>query len=153
MLSGVRVVGRFSAMPSRTIPLAACALCAAALTSPLLSRLGLPLAAFALRQFFALVCHQDPQRSFWILGAPLAVCARCFGIYLGAALAAFAPRMRAARELLLAALIANAADVLAEAAGLHGDWKWTRFVLGCVLGAAAVLVVRAGSVMRRAAAG
>jgi len=32
---------------------------------------------------FAPVCHQDPDRSFALLGRPLAVCARCFGIYAG----------------------------------------------------------------------
>lgn len=32
------------------------------------------------------LCHQDPQRSFWFAGAPLAVCHRCTGIYGGALL-------------------------------------------------------------------
>lgn len=32
---------------------------------------------------FAPVCHQVPERSFALLGRPLAVCARCFGIYAG----------------------------------------------------------------------
>ena len=33
--------------------------------------------------FFAPICHQTPGRSFHLLGHPLAVCARCTGIYLG----------------------------------------------------------------------
>src|ERR1041384_3751425 len=33
---------------------------------------------------FSAVCHQLPERSFHLLGFPLAVCARCTGIYLGA---------------------------------------------------------------------
>jgi len=32
---------------------------------------------------FAPVCHQIPERSFFISGFPMAVCARCFGIYAG----------------------------------------------------------------------
>ena len=32
---------------------------------------------------FRPVCHQIPSRSFYRFGAPLAVCARCLGIYLG----------------------------------------------------------------------
>jgi uncharacterized membrane protein len=35
----------------------------------------------------AVVCHQKPERSFRIAGQPLPVCARCTGIYIGAALA------------------------------------------------------------------
>ena len=35
------------------------------------------------RAVFASVCHQQPSRSFWMNGAPLAVCERCFGIYFG----------------------------------------------------------------------
>jgi len=32
---------------------------------------------------FDYLCHQIPGRSFWINGQPMAVCARCFGIYSG----------------------------------------------------------------------
>jgi len=32
---------------------------------------------------FSPVCHQAPDRCFLVLGHPLAVCARCLGIYLG----------------------------------------------------------------------
>jgi uncharacterized membrane protein len=32
---------------------------------------------------FSSVCHQIPERSFWVFGHPMAVCARCFGIYAG----------------------------------------------------------------------
>lgn len=32
---------------------------------------------------FAPVCHQLPDRSFWIDGVQLAVCQRCYGIYAG----------------------------------------------------------------------
>ena len=29
------------------------------------------------------ICHQDPDRCFTLFNAPLAVCTRCFGIYIG----------------------------------------------------------------------
>ncbi|MBN1938031.1 MAG: DUF2085 domain-containing protein [Candidatus Aminicenantes bacterium] len=32
---------------------------------------------------FGPVCHQDPGRSFHLWGYPLAVCARCLGVYMG----------------------------------------------------------------------
>lgn len=39
-----------------------------------------------LRWFWSGVCHQSPERSFHWFGAPLAVCHRCAGLYLGFAL-------------------------------------------------------------------
>jgi uncharacterized membrane protein len=103
------------------------------------------LAAWAVTQFFSVVCHQDPGRSFWLAGAPVAVCARCLGIYLGAAAGAWL-RMPHARTLRLVLVVAglNAIDVLAEIAGFHGSWTAARFVLGGALGVAiGALVVSA----------
>jgi uncharacterized membrane protein len=39
--------------------------------------------ALVLYACFSPVCHQIPGRSFWLFGHPLAVCARCFGVYSG----------------------------------------------------------------------
>jgi uncharacterized membrane protein len=50
--------------------------------APVLRKGGTSAAAF-IYACFAPVCHQNPQRSFAVLGAPLAVCSRCFGIYAG----------------------------------------------------------------------
>lgn len=51
---------------------------------------------------FAPICHQLPERSFHLFGHPLAVCQRCFGLYLGfAAAALLLPHVAAARGLLL----------------------------------------------------
>jgi len=34
-----------------------------------------------LTSLFLYSCHQQPDRSFWILGYPMALCCRCFGVY------------------------------------------------------------------------
>ena len=44
-----------------------------------------PMLGLSLHHGFALVCHQQPERSFVLFGGNVAVCARCLGIYLGAA--------------------------------------------------------------------
>ena len=33
---------------------------------------------------FSSVCHQQPERCWWLLDHPLAVCVRCLGFYVGA---------------------------------------------------------------------
>ena len=117
-------------------------LAGAAMMSPYLAASGYSLAALTIFWFFSPVCHQDPTRSFWIFGAPVAVCARCIGIYLGAAVGAWIP---APRRMLLQGLglfaALNLADVLTEAATIHGNWKLTRLLLGALLGLAAAALV------------
>ncbi len=119
----------------------AAALAGIALAGPLLSQHH-ALAALAITGFFSFICHQDPARSFWIAAAPMAVCARCLGIYAGAAVGAWVriPHARALRFLAVA-LAVNVLDVLVEAAGLLGNWPAARFGLGAGLGAAIALLL------------
>ena len=120
------------------------ALAIAALAAPLLS--GHPLAAWAIREFFSKVCHQEAERSFWIAGAPVAVCARCLGIYLGAAAGAWLGwERRVAVRFLAVAAVVNGLDVMTEVAGLHGNWMDVRFVFGLALGMGMAAVVAAHS--------
>jgi uncharacterized membrane protein len=118
------------------------ALVSAALATPyLLKHESVPI-AFALQRGFALVCHQRPERSFWVFGAPVAVCARCLGIYLGAAVGLLLnmPRRIALRLLVVAAAL-NLLDAASESLGVHSNWLEARFVLGLLLGAAAAALV------------
>jgi uncharacterized membrane protein len=46
--------------------------------------------ALASYQVGSVICHQRPERSFAVSSVPLPVCARCTGIYAGAAAAAAA---------------------------------------------------------------
>jgi uncharacterized membrane protein len=103
---------------------------------------SIPMLGFPLQRGFALVCHQQPERSFILFGGSIAVCARCLGIYLGAGMGLLlrVPRPIAWRWL-IAAVVINALDWLAEIAGMHGNWMFTRFALGFTLGATAAMLV------------
>ena len=35
-----------------------------------------------LTSLFIYSCHQQPDRSFWLMGYPVALCCRCYGVYL-----------------------------------------------------------------------
>jgi len=134
-----------------TVSLVPAALSAAALSVPLLAAFGYTLSVFAVLQFFSVVCHQDPARSFWIAGAPVAVCTRCLGVYLGALAGAWItlPR-RTILALLATAVAVSVLDYFAESAGLHGNWPLMRFALGAALGSSlsALVVSSAGLPLR-----
>ena len=117
-----------------------------AIAAPYLLTHGFPFIAIVLQRGFALVCHQRPERSFEIFGAHTAVCARCLGIYLGAAVgtAVQVPRRTAFSLLVLAAAL-NLADAISAMANLHGNWIELRFVLGVLLGFAAAECVGASA--------
>ena len=99
----------------------------------------------------SLICHQRPERSFHLFAAQLPVCARCTGIYAGAALsasaAALSARLRAramsasARALLLAGAVPTAVTLALEWSRLWAGSNAARAIAGVPLGVACVLVV------------
>ena len=112
----------------------------------------------------SVVCHQRPERSFQLLGLQLPVCARCLGIYAGAALISvivaarpdFSPplpcggtRHRApagdgrasARTVLLLSALPAAATLLAEWVTGQTPGNWTRALSGVPIGAAVAWIV------------
>jgi uncharacterized membrane protein len=103
--------------------------------------------AVAMYGIGAVICHQLPARTFHLWSAQLPVCARCTGIYLGAALGAVAAQGRSAPVGIRArpALIGSALPTLAT---LAFEWttgitpaNWIRALAGLPLGAAVAWVV------------
>ena len=119
---------------------------------------GWHVAGIATYVFSGAVCHQETVRSFFVWGVPLPVCARCSGLYGGAAIAALgilwmavagARRPlshRAARTLILVAAVPTAVSLVAEFGGVTDPGNAGRAFLGFPLGAAVTLVV--GDVLR-----
>lgn len=86
--------------------------------------------------FFDPLCHQIPERSFHLLGSPLGVCHRCFGIYTGTWLGLLlwpwlerAPALLLRRpRLFLLFLVPMGVDLCLE------NNVWSRFLTGILAG-------------------
>jgi uncharacterized membrane protein len=113
--------------------------------------------AFALSvyAFGHVICHQLPARSFQLSGVVLPVCARCTGIYAGAAVASLgliaAGRFArstgalvtasASRRVLAAALAPTAVTLVYEWTTGNTPANWIRAMAGVPLGAAVTWLV------------
>lgn len=130
------------------------ALLAVGWVAVLLSAPFLPTLVAALTYAFgSLICHQIPERSFHLQGFQLPVCARCLGIYSGAAFAAawmsmpatWLPRtgqsLQHPRLVTVAAAMPTVVTVALEWAGLWRPSNVTRAVAGAPLGIAVAFVV------------
>src|SRR5580765_81131 len=116
---------------------------------------GLAVAAYSVGH---LICHQLPARSFHLWGAAMPVCARCTGIYAGAAAVALAvlvarvspyraggssgmPSATTARRVLIAALVPTALTLLFEWTTGTMPADWVRALAGFPIGAAAAWLI------------
>lgn len=99
-----------------------------------------------LYQAFSHICHQQPERSFFIAGQQFAVCARCTGLYAGFAattlcyplLTSLKGTSPPARKWLFLGALPLAIDF---GLGFLGIWENThssRFLTGTLLGSVAV---------------
>ena len=122
------------------------------LGAPLAMDSGHPFWALTIYKAFSYVCHQIPERSFFIAGHQFAVCARCTGLYAGFTVATVLyPLLRSLRQTEAPArkwlFIAAAPLAIDFAVGYFGIWENThssRFATGALLGAAAVFYVMPG---------
>lgn len=102
----------------------------------------------------SLICHQIPERSFYLSGFQLPVCARCLGIYAGAAAGAALVFIRSRsgetplptasatrRWLAVAAAAPTIVTVALEVAGMWHPSNLTRALAGFALGGILAVVV------------
>jgi uncharacterized membrane protein len=123
--------------------------------APLALASGHTVVGISIYQAFSHVCHQLPERSFFLAGHPLAVCSRCTGLYMGFALTTFLypfiGRLESTetpeRKWLFVAATPLAIDVALNFLGLWMNTHGSRFATGAVLGAVAVFYVMPGLVL------
>lgn len=122
------------------------------IAAPLAQANGYRFLAAVLYEAFSHLCHQQPERSFYIAGQQVAVCARCTGLYGGFAAATLLyPLLTSLRRTsppqtkwLFFAAAPLAIDF---GVGFLGIWENThssRFLTGALLGAVAVFYVMPG---------
>lgn len=122
------------------------------LAAPLASSSGRGKLAHSVYEGFRVVCHQMPERSYYLSGHPLAVCARCAGLYFGFAAGVLAyPLARTLRRTDLPARgwlpLAALPTIIDFPLGVFGLWENThlsRALTASVLGAAAAFYVVPG---------
>lgn len=99
---------------------------------------------------FRMLCHQDPARSFHLAGRPMAVCSRCYGIYVGFAVFWLAiPLLGSSvgsvrhylKPLLVVTVLLNVTDVVGNVLGFWENTVFPRFTLGSLMSMAAVLLL------------
>ncbi|MTI89292.1 MAG: DUF2085 domain-containing protein [Balneolaceae bacterium] len=99
---------------------------------------------------FDSVCHQDPDRSFYLNGTLMAVCARCIGIYtcfmIGVLIIPvvdyFVPQSKTVMvKVLVAVVLSNFIDVAGNFFGVWTNTLNSRFLLGSLLGLSAALIL------------
>jgi uncharacterized membrane protein len=112
------------------------------------TRTGLSLGAAAVYAAGARICHQRPDRCFRIGGVPMPVCARCTGLYAGAAVAAPLALLvasglssRHARRIAAVAALPTLLTWSIEMAGFAHPSNTVRAIAGLPLGFAAAWLV------------
>jgi uncharacterized membrane protein len=122
--------------------------------APLALNAGHPFWGLTVYRAFSYVCHQIPERSFFVEGHPFAVCARCTGLYAGFTVATIAyPLVRSLRQIdapprkwLFMAAAPLAIDFALGFFGIWNNTHFSRFATGALLGSVAVFYVMPGFV-------
>lgn len=120
--------------------------------APLAVKAGHPFWGLTIYLAFSYVCHQIPERSFFIAEHQFAVCARCTGLYAGFTLATVVyPLVRSLRQIeaparkwLFLAAAPLAIDFTVGFLGIWDNTHFSRFATGALLGAVAVFYVMPG---------
>ena len=122
------------------------------LLAPLAAAGGYNGLAFAIYRAFGTLCHQLPERSYFIDGHKFAVCSRCTGIYAGFAFTLLVyPLIRSLRNtatpprsLLFLAAVPLAIDFGLTFFGVWENTHTSRLVTGALLASVSVFYVMPG---------
>ena len=142
--SGRGAAGRHTTVVPRTVPTGTAAIWSGAtLIPPLFHALGIhPLAGMLVHACYSPLCHQIPERTLFLFGAPMAVCARCAAIYMAftaaVSLVVLRPHAAVFRRVspafLLLFLAPMLVDVAFDGAGIRSSTLASRLLTGAPAG-------------------
>ncbi|UCE07019.1 MAG: DUF2085 domain-containing protein [bacterium] len=126
--------------------------CLLIVIAPFLAHLKLVFSSGFIYLFFSKICHQYPERSFFIWDKQFAVCARCSGLYFGFLIATiFFPFLKGLknftpppRYLFFIALTPITIDLSLTIFHIWQNTFFTRFASGLLLGNVVALFVLSG---------
>ena len=84
-------------------------------------------------------CHQQPDRTFWIFGYPMALCCRCLGFYIGVFIFGILDlfdKLKVNFKTFIILLLITIIDIIINY-GLvmrHNTGNITRFIVGLIMG-------------------
>ncbi len=91
-------------------------------------------------------CHQQPDRTFWILGYPAALCCRCLGFYIGVCISGIFElfdKLKINFKTFIFLFSISIIDIFINY-GLkerHNTGNLTRFIIGLIMGLLFIVVV------------
>lgn len=93
-----------------------------------------------LTSMFMYSCHQQPDRTFWFLGYPMALCCRCYGVYIGTAISsifAIYNKLKINKYLVMLFVLISGIDIYINygmGIRVHNTGNVTRFIVGIMMG-------------------
>lgn len=112
--------------------------------SPIFAHLKLYEYSSILTGLYINVCHQQPDRSFWILGYPVVLCCRCYGFYTGVAFSALITLLNKFRlniKMFLVLLIIVIIDGIINIVFKISTGNIIRFFVGIMMGILFISVI------------
>lgn len=93
-----------------------------------------------LTSIFVYSCHQQPDRSFWLLGYPVALCCRCYGVYFATmitSIVAIFNKLKLNKITIIILILISAIDIYINygmGIRVHNTGNIIRFIVGIIMG-------------------
>ena len=126
--------------------------CTLIISAPMLAKYEYVFASGITYLFFSKICHQMPERSFFIFGKQFAVCSRCTGLYFGFLLGTIIypllcklkPKWIPPKKYFFLAGIPISIDIFIRFVHIAENTFFSRLITGLLLGATTVFFVLPG---------